>query len=68
MYILGYQFSRSSSDDDDTTSSVFLGDVNEDMCRGLPYTSLGCASKVCSYSIFKSLQNRQIGLPIKGFL
>ena len=35
------QFSGSSSDDDDTASSAFLGDVNEDMYRGLPYTPLG---------------------------
>ena len=35
------QFSRSCSDDDDTTFSTFLGYVNEDMCRGLPYTPLG---------------------------
>ena len=35
------QLSRSSFDDDDVASSSFLGDVNEDMCRGLPYTPLG---------------------------
>ena len=35
------QFSGFSSNDDDTASSTFLRDVNEDMCRGLPYTPLG---------------------------
>ena len=34
------RFSNSGSDDD-TTSFTFLGDVNEDMCYGLPYTPLG---------------------------
>ena len=34
-----FQFSDSSFDDD-TASSAFLGDHNEDMCYGLPYTSL----------------------------
>ena len=29
------------SDDDDTASPTFLGDVNKDMCHGLPYTPLG---------------------------
>ena len=34
------QFSDFSSDDDDAASSTFLGDLNEDMCYGLPYTPL----------------------------
>ena len=33
------QFSDFGSDDD-VASSTFLGDLNEDMCYGLPYTPL----------------------------
>ena len=33
------QFSDFGSDDD-VASSTFLGDLNEDMCYGLPYTLL----------------------------
>ena len=35
------QYSGSGSDNDDIASSTFLGDVNEDMCHGYPYTPLG---------------------------
>lgn len=35
------KFSGFTYDDDDTASSTFLGDANEDTCRGLPYIPLG---------------------------
>ena len=35
------QYSGSGFDGDDTASSTFLGNVNEDMCHGFPYTPLG---------------------------
>ena len=62
------QFFGSSFDDDDTASSAFLGDVNEDMCYGLPYTPLGWCIQDFFKFHFKSLQKSQIGLLVKGSL